>query len=709
MASIEAMTKAKIACEETGITVRKSLCAICDPLTQCGLDVHIKDGKIVKVDGSDAHPYNRGSLCSKGSATRQYVYHPDRIKTPLRRTGPRGSGQFEPISWDEALDLMEEKCLAAKGEYGPESVVFFAGYTKYFRPWLRRLATSFGSPNYCTESSTCFRATFMTQRLVFGAPGNPDIPNTRCLLVWSSNPFYTNPGNAKAILAAQERGMKLIVVDPRLTPTASRADIHLQLRPGTDGALALAMANVMIEENLYDADFVRDYTHGFAEYRDYAKEFTPRRGEELTGVPAEQIRAAARMFATVRPGCLMPSAPPVVHHTNGVQNYRAAFLLLALTGNYDVKGGNLSKPASFLYQSGNFVTREEEFETPRAYSEMPPRIGAKQFPVWMEVAGGEAQAMALPEQLRSGKPYPLKCLLGFGMNHRMWPDSQGFLKSLEQLDFIMNADLFLTDTCKYADLVLPACTSLERSELRCYNMGYVMLSQPAIEPLYESRSDVDIILALAKRLCPEDALLAQGYGATLDWILEPSGMTTAMLREHPGGMYVPNPVIPPPRKYEKGLPTPSGKVEFWSKTLEKHGLDPLPVYTAPKYSRERAPQLAEQYPFTLNTGSRLPMYVHTRTYRLSWTRSLRPHMAADLHPEDAKALGIRQDDDIRISTPNGAVEVKANLTGMVLRGVVHIYHGNSKADVNTLFDGEYLDPISGFPGYKSALCSVEKL
>jgi anaerobic selenocysteine-containing dehydrogenase len=709
------LLKGKIAGPETGIEIKKSVCAICDPLTQCGLDIYIKDGQVIKVEGSEENPYSKGSLCSKGAANRQYLYSEERIRTPLKRVGPKGSGTFQPITWAEALGTIGEKLNQAKAETGPESVVFFTGYTKWFRPYLKRLAHSFGSPNYATESSTCYQAMAMAQRLVFGLPGGPDLPNTNCLLVWSSNPFHTNPGVAKGVLRGLKRGMKLIVVDPRQTPTTSRADIHLQLRPGTDGALALSMANVIISEGLYDKDFVAAHTYGFEEYRAYIQTFSPARGEELTGVPADKIVAAARMFATVKNACVMPSSAPVVHHTNGVQNYRAVFMLVGLTGNYDVKGGNLVNPPSFVYQAGNFATREHEFEQSRPFSEMAQRIGAEEFPVWMDVADGQAQAMSIPDQIHSGKPYPIRAILAFGMNFRMWPDSLGMRRSLEDLDFFVNVDLFMTETCKYADLVLPACTSMERSELRCYNMGYVLYTQPAIPPLYESRSDADIIYALAERLCPEDALFRAGYEASIDWILEPSGMTTSELKKHPGGMFVPNPRILPERKYETGgFKTPSGKMEFVSTVIARYqdrpGFDPLPVYRPPKYSQEASPELAREYPLILNTGSRLPMFVHTRTYRLSWPSSLRPnHPSADLNPVDAEALGLRQDDDVRLSTLMGAIRVKVNLTQMVQPGMVCMYHGFGQADVNELFEKDYLDPISGFPGFKSALCRVEKV
>jgi anaerobic selenocysteine-containing dehydrogenase len=707
--------EAKIPGPDTGIETRKSVCTICDPTTQCGLDLYVKDGRIIKTEGSLENAYSHGVLCAKGAATRQYVYSDDRLKTPMRRVGPRGSGKFEPISWDEALDSIAGKLNAIKKEYGPESVVFFSGYTKYFRPYLKRLAHCFGSPNYMTESSTCHTAMKMAQKLVFGLPGGPDMTNTNCLLVWSSNPFHSNPGNARAILKGKERGMKLIVVDPRETPTTRFADIHLAVRPGTDGALALAMAHVIINEKLYDQEFVNNYAYGFEEYKEYVQQFTPEKGEELSGVPAGKIRAAARMYASAKPSAIMPSAAPVVHHTNGVQNYRAVFCLAGLTGNYDVQGGNFAQPDSFIHMPGQIPTREQEFIQSRPWSEMAPRIGADRFPVWMDVVDEEGQAMQLPHQIRSGKPYPVKALLGFGLNYRMWPDSIGFLESLDKLDLFVNIDVFNTDSCKHADIVLPACTSVERSELRCYGMGYILYTQPAIAPLYESRSDADIMFDLAPLLGIDDPLWNAGYEASIDWILEPSGLTTAELKKHPGGMFVPNPVRAPEKKYvTKGFKTPSGKLEFKSKVLEKYagrpGFEALPVYAPPRSSKEADPELAKDYPFILNTGSRLPMFVHTRTFRLSWTRSLRPDFpSADLNPGDAARLGIKQGDEIRIATPKDGIEVKANLTQMVQPGVVHMYHGHAAADANSLLAADYLDPLSGFPGYKSLLCKVEKV
>jgi len=712
---IDSLIKGKIPCAETGIEVKKSICAICDPAPLCGLDLYVKDGKIIKVEGSENHPANEGTLCAKGAAIRQYIYHQDRIKEPLKRTGPRGSGEFTPISWDEALDTIASEFNRLKRDNGPESVAFFSGFSKYFRPFLKRLAHSFGSPNYLTESSTCYQAVVLAQKLIFGEATIPDIRNTGCLLIWSANPFHSNPNGAKVLIKAKENGTKIIVVDPRNTPTTNLADIHLQLKPGTDGALALSMTYVIINENLYDQDFVSSFTYGFEEYKEYIQLFPPEKGEKLTGVAADKIRDAARLYASTKPASIMWSASPVVHHTNGVQNYRAIFSMAGLTGNFDVKGGNLVIPSSFIHTPGLIPTREHEFVQSKSWEDMPPRVGADKFPVWTEIIDEEGQAMQLPFQIQSGKPYPIRALIGFGLNYRMWPDSDGFLARLKKLDFFANIDLFMTDTCKYADIVLPACSSVERSEFRCYRMGYVIYTQPVIKPLYNSRSDIDIVYELADRLGLDDPLFKAGHEASIDWILQPSGITISELKKHPEGMFVPEPMIIGEKKYlDTGFKTPSGKIEFKSLMLDKYkdrpGFEPLPVYKPPRYSKDATPELAAEYPFILNTGSRLPMFIHTRTFRLSWTKSLRPnHPSADINPDDAAALGIKQDQNIKLVTHKNSIVVKANLTQMAQHGVVHMFHGHPQADVNLLFDGDYLDPLSGFPGFKSALCKIEKV
>ncbi|MFH1487629.1 MAG: molybdopterin-dependent oxidoreductase, partial [Pseudomonadota bacterium] len=535
-----------------------------------------------------------------------------------------------------------------------------------------------------------------------------DIKNAGCLLMWSSNPFHSNTPAARHILDARERGMKIIEVGPLLTPLTAHADIHLRIRPGTSGALALSMANVIIEQGLYDREFIDNYSVGFDEYRTYAREFAPATAEEITGVPADLIIKAARLFATTKPAALQVSASPTVHHTNGVQNHRALTALVGLTGNLDRPGGNVVVPPSWLYVPNGTKTRQYEFEQSRPWGEMPPRVGQDRFPVWARITS-EGQAMQIPFQIRSKKPYPIRAMIAFGMRYKMWPGSDFMLESLKKLDFLVNVDLFMTETARLSDIILPACSSFERSELKFYPQKYAIWTQPVIQPLGESRSDADIIYQLAERLAPDDALMKKGYEASVDWILKPTGLTVAGLKKHPGGMFIPDVQMPPFRKYlNMGLPTPSGKMEFTSTILKEAGLDPLPRYNEPKLSPISTPEVAKKFPLILTTGARLPMYQHSRTFRLPWTRRLRPDAGVDINPKDAAARGLGAGDWVELSTARNKVRVRANLTEVVPAGVVSIYHAWPEADVNLLFEPDYQDPISGFPGFKSLLCEVKK-
>jgi anaerobic selenocysteine-containing dehydrogenase len=699
----------KIPGSTTGIEIRKTICAICEGfVTSCGVNAYVKNGQVIKVEGMKEFPHNAGTLCAKGHASRQYIYNPDRIMTPLKRVGPRGSGRFEEIGWREALDTIAERLIAIKSESGPEAVVFGVGYTKWLRPFAQRLGVSFGSPNFATESSTCFYATEVAAKLTYGCWGGPDIPRSDCLLVWSKNTFTAGTPNAKRLIAARERGLKIIEVSPMSTHQTRYADIHLGLRPGTDGALALGMAHVIIAEGLYDRDFVTRWTTGFEAFKAYAGQFTPEKTAAITGVPAERIAAAARMFAGARAASIMTSASPTVHHTNGVQNHRAIICLSGLTGNFDVPGGNYVVPETWVHVGTAVQTRQHEFIFPKPLADMPARIGQDRFPIWAELVE-EAQAMCLPRQIESGKPYPVRAILAFGYNHRMWPGNDQLLKSLEKIDFFADIDLFMTDTAKMADIVLPACSSFERSELRFYYGNHVIFTQPAIAPVGQSRPDSDIIFELAARIAPHDELMAKGYEACIDWILEPCGLSVAQLKQHPSGLTLKEAVMPPYRKYEEnGFPTPSGKMEFASTRLTEAGFDPLPVYAEPALSPVATPQESQKYPLVLGTGTRLPMYVHSRTFRNPWNRRLHPHPTVLINADDAKMRGIADGGTVVLATPRKSVIVRAQVTETICPGAVNIYHGWRDVEINQLIDPDYLDPISGFPGFKSLLCEVRR-
>jgi anaerobic selenocysteine-containing dehydrogenase len=702
--------EAKIPGIDTGIEIKKTLCVVCG--NQCGIDAYVKGGRLIKVEGTQENPVNQGKLCVKGAANRQWIYNPDRIQTPLIRTGERGDGQYAPISWEEALDRIASHLSEIKAQSGPESVVFYAGFPKVMRPFLKRLAHGFGSPNYCTESSTCSVAPNMSGKLNFGyelgAMGGAQVMAASCILNWATDPLNSSAPSGVHFLNALDRGTKLIDVGPLKSLLSERADIHLRLRPGTSGALALGMARVIIEEGLYDRDFVKNWTLGFDEYRAYAKTFTPEVVEGITGVAKEKIIAAARLYATAKPATITTSSNTTTHHTNGVQNHRAITALIGLTGNFDRLGGNLIIPRSYFLRATGLSHRGHEFEQVRPWEKMAPRIGQEQYPVWCRLTS-QAQAMDLPDQIQNAEPYPIRAVLGFGLNHRMWPSPDYMKASLHKLDFFVNVDLFFTESAKLADIILPACSSFERSELFFTPPNHAIWTEPVIAPVGRSRPDVDIIVDLAKRMTPEDRLMAQGHEACLEWIFAPAGLAIAELKKLPGGMPLQGRPETPYEKYRAtGFPTPSGKMEFTSQVLKEFGINPLPLYKEPELSPVSTPEVAKAFPLVLTTGARLSMYAHSRTFRVPWLRKLRHDPAADINPLDAKVRGIESNEWVLLSTPKGAIRVRANVTDYVPPGVVNMIYGFPGADVNDIIDPDYLDPISGYPGFKSLLCDVKK-
>lgn len=682
-------------------TVKKVRCNICS--AGCPIDAYVQNGKLVSVEGSRDWPDQTGGLCAKGAASRQYVYNQDRILYPMKRTGVRESGKFERISWEEAYEMIAENLLSVRERYGAQSTVFYAGYPKWYRPALLRLANAYGTPNYCTESSTCFQSAVLAWKSIYGNHlCFPDLKHAKTLLIWSNDLYYSNMSMAPVYQTLQKRGVNIIAVDPRETVTTQEADLHLKLLPGTDGALALSMAQVIIEEGLYDREFVEHYVYGFEEYRKYVQEFQPEKAAEITGVKADLIRQAARMYAQNSPAAVMFSASPVVHHVNGMQNYRAVMCLIALTGNYDVPGGNCPAPGE--------TSPCNEYGKVKRFHDMEA-IGEREFLVWFDLPCEEAQCSRLADNILKEQPYPIKAVVSFGLNCRMWPQPRYLQKALSTLDFYVNTDLFWSDSCKMADLVLPAASAFERDVVINGKGGMFYLSEQAIKPLGEAKNDIEIMIGMLQAMQLEDEALDQGYEHYMDHVLQPSGLSIHELQEHPEGMK--GKVLVPPRfkSYEKtGFATPSGKVEFVSQVLEKyhdsHGYSGLPEY---RDFRTVTDVDSREYPLILNTGSRKPQYFHSRTYRMSWLSRLEPAPLVELHPEDGKKLQIQEGDQVRVTTPVGSIEAIAALRGNGCPGVAHIYHGSPMGDANDLIPKDYLDPISGFPGYKSYFCKVEKV
>lgn len=707
MLDIKELNNAKIACNETGIEIRRTLCDICCPGMHCGVDAYVKDGRIIKLEGTKEHPRNHGKLCTKGAAGRQYVYREDRLKTPMRRIGERGEGKFEPITWDEAYKEIADRLLNIKREYGGDSVAFFSGYTKWYRQYLHRFAYSFGSINYGTECSTCFKASEMAWEATVGLNSDPDMENSNVILGFALNSFHSNHLMSARLLRLKDQGKKFIIIDPRKTPATQKlADIHLQIRPGTDGALALGMANLIIENNWHDKEYIEKYTYGFEAYAEYVKQFDLKRTAKITGLREEDIYKATKLYATNGPASITETSCSITHHINGFQNYRAMICLNGLTGNFDRPGGQIPEKSTFYDMPAGYHMYEHEY-----YLDVqPPRksdaIGCRRYPLWSKFMD-EFQAMDLSRQILEGTPYPIKALYGAGMNAKMFPDTRKMYQALKSLDFFVDVDLFMTDTAKYADIVLPACTSYERGEFKAYMGGYATFTKPVIEPLYESKSDVQILKELADVMNLDDKLLREGYEAEIAYMIRDLSVTIDDMKSSDFPIRVPEACEVVPGEFTRnGMNTASGKFEFYSNYIaefKEQGLSPIPTY---RDTLEDEAVSEDEYPFILVTGSRLPNAIHSRLHDLVWTRSLRNEPMADINVEDAARLGIEKGDMVEIETATGKVRIMANPSVKIRKGDVQLYHGYREANANDLIGSGHTDPYSGYPGFKSSRCRI---
>ena len=420
--------------------------------------MHVEDGKLTKVEGDPEGPLNHGYLCPIGAATTQLVYHPDRLKYPQRRIGPRGSGKWERISWDEALDEISEKVLKIRAETGPESIAMGTGTGRHHIRWVSRFGNALGTPNWCEPGfAQCFHPRVNTCIQTMGdlpvcdfTGGTPPA----LTMYWGHNPPHSGPDgetrfNVREALLTKPR---LITIDPRETVLAKKSEVWLQLRPGTDDALGLAFLNVIIEEDLYDHDFCEKYTHGFKELAEHVHKFTPEWAEPITWVPADKIRAAARLFATVKPAMLEWGCA-IEHTPNTIQTIRALSMIPAITGNIDVPGGWIFG----MHGAGRFPSLIENLD-PEVEKK---RLGYEKYKMLCG-EGADLPACHIPtliEAMLYGEPYRVRAFLVFGNNTlTTYANTNMVYKALMKLDFMVCADLFMTPTAELADIVLPAAS-----------------------------------------------------------------------------------------------------------------------------------------------------------------------------------------------------------------------------------------------------------
>ncbi|MCB1437092.1 MAG: molybdopterin-dependent oxidoreductase [Rhodobiaceae bacterium] len=698
------------------VSILKSVCRSCHG--GCGTLMHVQGDKLLKVEGDPDSPLNKGRLCPIGASTMDLVYHPDRLKYPMRRKGPRGSGQWERISWDEALDEMAEKLQAIKDEFGPESIAMGTGTGRHHIRWVSRFGHALGTPNWSEPGfAQCFHPRINTCLLTYGDFPVCDFTTEtmpELILYWGHNPVNSGPDgetrfSVRDSLAANP---KIIVVDPRETYLAKKADIWLQLRPGTDDALALAMLNVLIEEKLYDAEFVEKWTHGFAELAERVRPHTPEWAEGVTWVPADKIRAAARLYAEIRPSA-MEWGVAIEQTPNCIQTVRAVSLLPALTGNIDVPGGWVFG----MNGIGRFPSLIENL-SPEMNAK---RLGADRFKLLCG-EGADLPAAHIPtvlQAMRTGKPYPVKAFMVFGNNTlTTYGNSKLVYESLMKLDFMVCADLFMTPTAELADLVLPAASWPELNQIAGLptRAANIVLAQQKTVQIGECKSDEEIFVALARRMkletCTEpvedvlDAQVRAGTGMSYD-DLKVRGFYKIPFRY---------------RKYEeKGFKTPTGKIELYSTRFEEMGYDPLPYYEEPPESPIATPEIAEEFPLVLTTGGRIPFFFNSEHRQLKPLRKAHPDPIAEIHPDTAARLGIKTGDWMWIETKRGKIRQKAKLWKGIDPRVIHCEHGwwfpdkpgpdygVWESNVNVLTSNlPPFDPQMGTYHLRALLCRVER-
>ena len=703
------------------------ICGICPG--GCGVHIELVNGKIDAIAPLKGHPI--GVVCVRGLHAKEIVYSEDRLKYPLLRTGDRGAGQFRRIGWEEALDRIAEAFQKIKKQYGAEAVMSYFGrgsfdnhLTDFFGArgmpcqGVSGFLFPFGSPNGTGCSSVCYVSYGIFAPLsTIGAQMEStfaDFGNTDLVVLWGSNPPTDSPPKrVKEILDAKKRGAKLIAIDHMRSDMAKMADQWIGVRSGTDGALALSMIHVLVNEKLYDEAFVRNWTLGFDQLSQYVQQFPPEKVEAITRVPKATINALAREIAKAK-GASLAMYTGLEYTNSGVQNIRAALSLWAITGNLDVPGGLVFRPRS-------------PARFPRVSLDPPQGvqpIGADKYPLFCDVLKA-AQFMEAPRAILNGDPYPVRALLVLGASIlTSLPKPDLWKKCFQQLDFMVVFDRFMTGDALYADIVLPATTNFENLGYQKYPGGYCQLRPKIIEPIGEAQSSFQFLTRLAAKL---------GYGhlfpATeeerVQFAFRSGPVSLEDLMAHPEGVRYDAGRLEY-RKYEKGLlrsdgkpgfNTPSGKVELVSSMLEKYGYDGLPVYIEPQEGPLRSPELYQKYPLVLNTGARLQSAFRSQHLNIPGLLKLQPKPQVLINPLDAEARGISDGSRVWVESPRGRVGVWARVTDDVMTGQVELNVGGGnpiqaeewrEANANFVTDPDNRDSISGFPVYKALLCDVKR-
>ncbi len=672
----------------------------------CLLKVAVRGNRILSVKGDPDGYLNKGYLCSKATASPDRLNHPRRLTHPLKRTGARGEGKWRNISWSEALEDICKNLQSVKDRIGARGVAFCQGMPKGLEHFaLIRLANTFGSPNVVVVQDVCHAPREVSGLHTCGFYPVVDFHHkSELVILWGSNPTSTNEeGLIGSLLLEQlDQGTRLVVVDPKRTPLAAKAHHWLQIRPGTDNALALAFLNVVITENLFDDSFVGQWTHGFNDLSAQIKSFTPEKMSSITWVPAETIRASARDYARFQPAAIA-WGNPIEQNVRNFETARALICLMAICGNLEVAGGNIQANEPAILRPGKFVRAdllpEKRREMLHAHHGTIPKM--------MTVPPAYFRKAVLTQD-----PYPVAAAYIQCANPVLsYADSRQTRDALMKLDFLAVSDIVMTPTAALADIVLPAATHFEFNDIGHYGLGHgFILPRPkVVDAPAECWPDIKILNELGKRLT-SDRYWYDDHESLLDELLAPAGLDFKQFTEH-GILMGANQF----KKYEKnGFKTPSGKVELRLSQAAKLDLPAVPEFSGLPASEN------SDYPLVL-TSAKSRFYLHSSYRWLEKLKNREPQPRALIHPQTASALGIADKDEIVIETQFGRIKQYAALSADIHPQVIFAAYGWwqieasqeggldwKRSNFNMLTSTKVLGREFGTPNLKGIGCRIWK-
>ncbi len=726
----------------------------------CGMRVFVKDGKIEKVEGDPENPITNGRLCIRCLTAKEYVYHPGRLLHPMKRTREnRGLDKWTQCSWDEAYDLIMSNYKRIRDTYGINSISAWNGTGRECSQYHFTFTNDvFGSVNAVHPNSgwSCLvprmaamlwtmGSSYIEADNSIGLPQRYDDPRWECpkyMLIWGRDPLRSNPDGlfGHSIIDMMKRGMKLIVADPRANWLATRAEVHLQLRPGTDGALAMALINVVINEDLYDHEFVDSWTYGFEQLAERVNDpvlgMTPERAGEICDIDSEDIRYTARCLAE-RPSALSMGLA-VDQNPNTMQIGHALLSLFAILGDMDIPGG------CFMGQPPTFSGMAEVGPASAADSAEPEGLalygntgveplGHDRFPAMSRIVNTTHPDCTL-DVLETGQPYPLKFAYMFCFNGiaNMVPQQKRWMEAIRKMEFVAVADLFMTPLIMAcADVVLPAASMFEHdahiTNSNASQPGQLGMNEKCIAPLGECKSDLQIMIDIHRLIYPNSKKPEwQSAEAFIDnEIQKIGGIETSFseLKEKVIGQFE-----LPYKKYEKGLlrgdsqpgfNTPTGRIELYSTILQSLGDDPLPYYIEPKFSPISRPDLIESYPLILTSGARRFTSFHSENRQIKTLREIHEWPTLQINPITAQKYGISDGMWVKVENQLGSAKLKAETTPIVKENVVSADHGwwlpesdpeklfgCLEYNINALIPHEENGPLGFGTHYKSMPCKV---